>query len=99
MGEPWPATAEEKELNNPRLNKPWSQIKGSELPSGRRVHKLVWVYKLKRDGTAKARLCVQGCTMEAGVDYRSDVFSDFTPQLSPWSVRSGRASRLLSAEY
>ena len=45
-----------------------------ELPPGRRVHKLIWVYKKKRDGTAKARLCVQGNTLEAGIDY-DQVFS------------------------
>ena len=39
------------------------------MPVGRRLHKFVWVFKLKRDGTAKARLCVQGCTLDAGVDY------------------------------
>ena len=38
------------------------------------MHKLIWVYKSKRDGTAKARLCVQGTTLEAGVDY-DQVFS------------------------
>ena len=30
---------------------------------------MVWVFKLKRDGTAKSRLCVQGCNLEKGVDY------------------------------
>jgi hypothetical protein len=39
------------------------------VPRGRRVHKLVWVYKVKRDGTCKARLCVQGCTLEEGIDF------------------------------
>ena len=29
----------------------------------------MWVFKQKRDGTAKARLCVQGCSLEEGVDY------------------------------
>ena len=32
------------------------------------------IYKVKRDGTAKSRLCVQGTTLEAGVDYQQ-VFS------------------------
>ena len=68
MGEPWP-TAEAKELGNHLNNKSWTRISIDQLPSGRRIHKLVWVYKLKRDGTAKARLCVQGCTLEGGVDY------------------------------
>ena len=29
----------------------------------------MWVFKVKRDGTAKARLCVQGCTLEEGIDF------------------------------
>ena len=37
--------------------------------AGRRLHKFVWVFKEKRDGTAKARLCVQGCSLEAGIDF------------------------------
>ena len=41
----------------------------SAVPRGRRIHKFVWVFKEKRDGTAKARLCVQGCTLEEGVDF------------------------------
>ena len=68
MGEPWPS-AENKELNNHINNASWTRISIDELPAGRRIHKLVWVYKVKRDGTAKARLCVQGCTLEGGVDY------------------------------
>jgi hypothetical protein len=35
---------------------------------------MIWVYKVKRDGTAKARLCVQGSSLESGVDY-DQVFS------------------------
>ena len=31
---------------------------------------MIWVYKVKRDGTAKARLCVQGSSLEAGVDFQ-----------------------------
>ena len=46
----------------------------SDVPKGRRIHKLIWVYKVKRDGKAKARLCVQGTTLEAGIDY-DQVFS------------------------
>ena len=60
--------AEEKELGNHAKNESWVAITRDELPPGRRVHKLIWVYKMKRDGTAKARLCVQGTTLEEGVD-------------------------------
>ena len=67
-GAPWPASID-KEFNNHSSNNSWHMIDKSALPRGRRVHKFVWVFKEKRDGTAKARLCVQGCTLEEGVDY------------------------------
>ena len=67
-GEAWPA-AIDKEFNNHNSNNSWHMIDKSALPRGRRVHKFVWVFKEKRDGTAKARLCVQGCTLEEGVDF------------------------------
>ena len=50
--------AERKELENHKSNSSWTTISASEVPAGRRIHKLIWVYKLKPDGTAKARLCV-----------------------------------------
>ena len=68
MGEPWP-TAEATEMKNHLINGSWKIISKYDKPSGRRVHRFVWVYKLKRDGLAKARLCIQGCTLESGVDF------------------------------
>ena len=68
MGPPWPAS-ELIELDNHRRNESWSEVTRAEIPHGRRIHKLVWVYKLKRDGTAKARLCIQGCTLDKGIDF------------------------------
>ena len=62
-------TAESKEFTNHRTNQSWEVIARSELPRGRKLVKMTWVYKVKRDGTLKARLCVQGCTQIAGVDY------------------------------
>ena len=50
--------AEGKEINNHRSKGSWRYILRAELPRGRRVVKLTWVYKTKRDGTKKARLCV-----------------------------------------
>jgi ribosomal protein L18E len=72
-GEIW-VKSEAKELANHKNNESWLTITRDELPPGRRVHKLIWVYKVKRDGTAKSRLCVQGTTLEAGVDFQQ-VFS------------------------
>ena len=68
MGEPW-GGAELKEMTNHFTNDSWSIIRREDVPRGRKLHKLVWVYKRKRDGTAKARLCVQGCTLLGGIDY------------------------------
>ena len=68
MGGKW-TSAEFKELNNHSRNASWEFMPESDLPRGRRLHKLVWVYKVKRGGTAKARLCVQGCTMVLGEDF------------------------------
>ena len=68
-GEPIWARSEAGEIGNHKRNASWTLIQRSELPRGRRVHKLIWVYKVKRDGTAKSRLCVQGTTLQAGVDY------------------------------
>ena len=63
-----------KELRNHSDNESWERISANEVPKGRRLHKLTWVFKVKRDGTLKARLCVQGCTLEQGVDF-DQVFS------------------------
>ena len=43
-GEVW-VKSEAKELNNHKVNGSWETITHDELPSGRRVHKLIWVYK------------------------------------------------------
>ena len=67
-GPPWPESIS-KEFANHNANESWYLIDRSKVPPGRRIHKFVWVFKEKRDGTAKARLCVQGCTLEEGIDY------------------------------
>ena len=60
---------ERVELNNHERNGSWELISRCDVPRGRRIHKLVWVYKIKRDGQVKVRLCVQGCTLEHGIDF------------------------------
>ena len=57
------------ELDNHESNGSWERVHPSTVPRGRRLVKLVWVYKRKRDGKLKSRLCVQGCTQVPGVDY------------------------------
>ena len=43
----------------------------TQVPRGRKLVRMTctWVYKKKRDGPQKARLCVQGCSQVHGVDY------------------------------
>ena len=66
-GEVW-VNAEGTELANHERNQSWTTIPRSEVPAGRRIHKMIWVYKEKRDGTAKARLCVQNSSLEERID-------------------------------
>ena len=63
------SVAESAEITNHRDNGSWTALSPSSLPSGRKLVKLVWVYKVKRSGKLKARLCVQGCSQVPGVDY------------------------------
>ena len=59
---------------------------------GRRLVRLTWVYKRKRSGALKARLCVQGCSQVPGVDFDQT----FCGTLRPSSLRllAALASRL-----
>ena len=61
--------AECSEYDNHGKNQSWEDITQSNKPADRRIVKLIWVYKKKRNGKLKARLCVQGCTQMPGVDY------------------------------
>ena len=62
----WTA-AELAELSNHLRNGSWSLVPMSDVPANRRLVKMTWVYKRKRDGKMKARLCVQGCTQRVQV--------------------------------
>ena len=66
--EQWPP-AIRKELDACTRNKCYRVIQASTLPPDRRVLNLLWVFKVKRDGTFKARLCVQGSRQQLGTDY------------------------------
>ena len=61
--------AEESELLNHRSNGSYEWVDASSVPAGRKLVKMTWVYKTKRSGKLKARLCVQGCSQIPGVDY------------------------------
>lgn len=61
--------SEAKEIKALRRNESFTEVDRSELPKGRRLVRMTWVYKTKRDGTKKSRLCAQGCSQVPGVDY------------------------------
>ena len=64
--------AELAELKNHKDNNSFTLMDRSKFEAeapGRRLVKLVWVYKRKRSGRMKARLCVQGCTQQPGIDF------------------------------
>eukprot|EP00965_Chrysotila_dentata_P185543 6125594-Pleurochrysis_carterae.AAC.1 len=61
--------AERAWIANYAGNRSWTLIDRSQVPAGRSLVRLVWVYKRKRNGALKARLCVQGCAQVRGVDF------------------------------
>eukprot|EP00965_Chrysotila_dentata_P122888 4061698-Pleurochrysis_carterae.AAC.1 len=61
----WSA-AERAEIANHESNGSWELIDRSSVPHGRSLVRLIWVYKRKRNGSLKARLCVQGCSQIPG---------------------------------
>ena len=64
--------AESTELKNHEANGSFTLLDRNEferVAPTRRLVKLVWVFKRKRNGKKKARLCVQGCSQQPGVDY------------------------------
>ena len=66
--EGWLAS-EAKELEAHARNKSWSTISLSQVPAGRKLVRMLWVYRIKRDGTLKARLCVMGSSQRPGIDF------------------------------
>ena len=59
----------QKELTACTRNDTWSQILASDVPPDRRPLHMLWVFKVKRNGTFKARLCVQGSRQIPGIDF------------------------------
>ena len=57
------------EIEAHRVNKSWEWVRAEDVPNGRRLIKLIWVFKVKRNGKLKSRLCVQGCNQVEGIDY------------------------------
>ena len=76
--------SEETELKNHETNGSWKHVDRSVWRrTKRKLVKMVWVYKIKRNGSLKSRLCVQGCSQIPGVDYDQT----FCAAMRPGSMR------------
>lgn len=59
----------------------WRRVKRTQVPSNRRTIGSKWVFKRKRDGRFRARLCGLGYTQIAGIDFTANyapVINDVT---------------------
>eukprot|EP00965_Chrysotila_dentata_P207775 6184323-Pleurochrysis_carterae.AAC.1 len=79
----WEA-AERAEIANHAHNGSWTLIDRSQVPTDRSIVRLIWVYKRKRSGALKARLCLQGCAQVRGVDFDQT----FCATMRPTSLRA-----------
>ena len=62
----------------------WKRVKRSNIPNNKRCVKCKWVFKIKRDGTFRARLVACGYSQIPGVDFSenySPVVHDITVRL------------------
>ena len=64
-----------KELDCMENKKVWKNIHKTDLPNDRRLIGCKWVFKIKRDGTYRARLVALGYSQVPGVDFTDN----FTP--------------------
>ena len=62
--EGWRAS-EKKEVANHESNGSWVLVERSSVPRNRNLIKLIWVYKVKRDGSLKSRLRLYACKVAA----------------------------------
>ena len=58
-----------KELHDMNNRKVWRKIKRNQIPQGRRCVKNKWVFKIKRNGTFRARLVACGYSQVPGEDF------------------------------
>ena len=65
-------TAIRKEFHDMIKRGVWRRIKKREVPSDRRTIGSKWVFKCKRDGRYRARLCGLGYTQIADIDFNAN---------------------------
>ena len=73
-----------KEYGDMNTRQVWRKIKRIEIPANRRCVKSKWVFKIKRDGTFRARIVACGYSQIPGVDFSDNyapVVNDITFRL------------------
>ncbi len=58
-----------KEFKDMSTRKVWKKMKRRDIPEGRRCVKQKWIFKVKRNGTFRARLVACGYSQIPGVDF------------------------------
>ena len=73
-----------KEYGDMNTRQVWRKIKRIEIPANQRCVKSKWVFKIKRDGTFRARIVACGYSQIPGVDFSDNyapVVNDITFRL------------------
>ena len=72
-----------KEFSDMIKRKVWRKCKKSNVPENRRLIANKWVFRIKNDGSHRARLCAIGYTQIAGIDHQDN----FAPVLNDVTFR------------
>ena len=71
--------------------KVWKNICKTEVPNDRRLIGCKWVFKIKSDGTYRARLVALGYSQVPGVDFTDN----FTPMVNDVTLRVSLARMMM----
>jgi hypothetical protein len=94
----------EKELNDMHLKRQiWDKMAIQDIPTGRKLIGSKWVFKKKKNGIYRARLCALGYNQVPGIDYTDNfapVVNDITLRLVflSWLVNPAWSARVYDVE-
>ena len=80
-----------KEFKDMEARGVWDITPKSSMPKGRRLVGCKWVFKQKDNGVFRSRLCAQGFTQKAGIDFQEN----FAPVVNDVTFRIALVLKLL----